>query len=82
MVKKPHPAKSPARSNRSSHGGNEMAEALRIKRVTMVTARVCAVTWDDGLEIDDVQADLTTFPRADGGTDEQGKTVNHQGSGD
>jgi hypothetical protein len=28
--RKPHPATAPVGSNRSSHGGNEMAEAFRV----------------------------------------------------
>ena len=38
---KPHPATAPAGSNRSSHGGNEMAEAFGIAGHELVTARVC-----------------------------------------
>src|SRR5215813_11067286 len=38
---KSHPANAPAGSNRSSHGGNEMAEAFGIARHELVTARVC-----------------------------------------
>jgi hypothetical protein len=38
---KTHPANAPAGSNRSSHGGNEMAEAFGVARHIQVTARVC-----------------------------------------
>ena len=37
---KPHPATAPAGSNRSSHGGNEVAEAF-LACHELVTARVC-----------------------------------------
>src|ERR1700722_11169600 len=38
---KPHPANAPAGSNRSSHGGDEMAEAFGLGGHVYVTARVC-----------------------------------------
>src|ERR1700745_3698006 len=38
---KPHPATAPAGSNRSSYGGNEVAEAFRLACHEWVTARVC-----------------------------------------
>ena len=38
---KSHPAIAPAGSNRSSHGGDEMAEAFGIVCHALVTARVC-----------------------------------------
>jgi hypothetical protein len=38
---KSHPAIAPAGSNRSSHGGNEVAEAFGDACHKLVTARVC-----------------------------------------
>jgi len=38
---KAHPATAPAGSNRSSHGGDEMAEAFGIAGHELVAARVC-----------------------------------------
>ena len=38
---KSHPATAPAGSNRSSHGGNEVAEAFGLACHELVTARVC-----------------------------------------
>jgi hypothetical protein len=38
---KSHPATAPAGSNRSSYGGDEIAEALRSAGHDLVTARVC-----------------------------------------
>jgi hypothetical protein len=38
---KSHPATAPAGSNRSSYGGNEMAEAFGDACHKLVTARVC-----------------------------------------
>jgi hypothetical protein len=61
---KPHPASAPAGSNRSSHGGNEMAEALPIACHELVQ-RMCAGRNASerraSLEKDDAQVDPNPF---------------------
>src|SRR6202049_1581664 len=61
---KPHPANAPAGSNRSSYGGNEVAEAFG-KRVTTWGRRGCAGRNASerraSLEKDNAQADPTTL---------------------
>src|SRR6202022_1913110 len=61
---KPHPANAPAGSNRSSYGGNEVAEAFG-ERVTNWGRRECAGRNASerraSLEKDNAQADPTTL---------------------
>ena len=61
---KSHPATAPAGSNRSSHGGNKVAEAFGM-RVTNWWQRECAGRNASkrraNLEKDDAQADPTTL---------------------
>ena len=62
---KAHPATAPAGSNRSSHGGNEMAEAFDSGSRYKVTARECAGRNASerraSLEKDNAQADPTAI---------------------